>query len=131
MKMVKAKPELCTGCGACMIACSKALYKVEDPAKSAIRVKEKPGTGVKYEIAVCNHCGECIPICSVEAVYRAKNGAVRIDHGKCVGCYMCVGFCPHNAIFVHRDINETIKCIACGSCVKACPTGAIYMEEIN
>lgn len=129
MKIVKSRPNLCTGCGACMIACSKVLYKVEDPDKSAIRIKERPGAESGYDIFVCNHCGKCISICSVEAIYKAKNGAVRIDAEKCVGCYMCVGFCPEQAMFVHKDINEPIKCMACGACVRACPTGAIYLEE--
>ncbi|HHW03862.1 MAG TPA: 4Fe-4S binding protein [Thermoanaerobacterales bacterium] len=129
MKIVKTKPELCNGCGACMTACSKVLYRVEDPKKSAIRIKEKAEKSGSYEIFVCNHCGECIPVCNTEAMYQAKNGAVRVDDKKCVGCYICVGFCPNNAMFTHPDINEPIKCIACGACTRVCPTGAIYMDE--
>ncbi|MGB9840073.1 4Fe-4S binding protein [Thermovenabulum sp.] len=129
MKIVKTKPELCTGCGACMLACSKTLHKVEDAKKSAIKVVEKKDAAGNFDIIVCNHCGECVPVCNTEALYFAPNGAVRIDPKKCVGCYMCVGFCPTMAMTVHPEINEPIKCIACGACVKACPTGAIYMEE--
>ncbi|HHY04057.1 MAG TPA: 4Fe-4S binding protein [Thermoanaerobacterales bacterium] len=129
MKIIKKKAELCTGCRACMTACSQVLYKVDDPEKSAIRIienKEKPGS---YEILSCTHCGECIPPCNPKAMYRAKNGAIRVDKQKCVGCYICVGFCPENALHVNVEINEPIKCIACGACTRACPTGAIYMEE--
>jgi len=129
MKIVKTKAELCNGCGACMTACSKVLYKVEDPEKSAIRVKKKSEAPNSYEIYVCNHCGECVPVCNVEAMYQHKSGAIRVKADKCVGCYMCVGFCPNNVLFVHPEINEPIKCIACGSCVRACPTGALSFEE--
>ncbi|MCR4431822.1 MAG: 4Fe-4S binding protein [Tepidanaerobacteraceae bacterium] len=129
MKIVKTKPELCNGCGACMMECSKLFHKVADPEKSAIRIREKAGKPGSYEIYVCNHCGECISVCNTGALYRAKNGAVWIDGGKCVGCYICVGFCPNNAIFVNAQINQPIKCIACGACTRVCPTGAIYMEE--
>lgn len=129
MKIVKTKPKLCNGCGECMTACSKILYKVEDPEKSAIRVKEKAEKPGSYEIFVCNHCGECIPVCNTEALYQVRNGAVRLEDKKCVGCYICVGFCPNNAMFTHQDINEPIKCIACGACTRVCPTGAIYMDE--
>lgn len=130
MKVVKIKAEVCNGCGACMTTCSRVLYKVEDPAKSAIRIKEKADNPGSYEISVCNHCGECISVCNIEALYRAKNGAVRLDAKKCAGCYMCVGFCTHGAMFVHPQINEPIKCIACGACARVCPTGAIYMDNV-
>jgi carbon-monoxide dehydrogenase iron sulfur subunit len=129
MKIVKTKPELCDGCGKCMIACSKVLYKSEAPEMSAIRIIEDPDNRGKYKIHVCNHCGECVPVCNLGAMYEAKNGAVLVNKETCVGCYMCVGFCPNNALPVNVKINEPIKCIACGACVRACPTGAIYMEE--
>jgi carbon-monoxide dehydrogenase iron sulfur subunit len=129
VKIVKTRPELCNGCMECMLACSKTLYKVEDPEKSAIRVKKVDKKSDEYEIHVCDHCGECIPVCNTGATYEAKNKTVRLDRKKCVGCYICVGFCPSNALYYHSDINEPIKCIACGSCTRACPTGAIFMEE--
>jgi carbon-monoxide dehydrogenase iron sulfur subunit len=129
MKIVSTRPELCNGCGKCMIVCSDVLYKSEDPKKSAIRIRkdaEKPGS---YKIIVCNHCGECTPVCNLGAMYKAKNGSVRLNKETCVGCYVCVGFCPNSALPVNPEINEPIKCIACGACTRACPTGAIYMSE--
>lgn len=129
MKIVNTRPELCNGCGKCMLACSNILYKSEDIDKSAIRILEdveKPGS---YKIIVCNHCGECAPVCNLEVMYKAKNGAIRLKKAICVGCYVCVGFCPNNALPVNPEINEPIKCIACGACTRACPTGAIYMGE--
>lgn len=129
MKIVKTKPELCDGCGACMMACSKVQFKEENSEKSAIRILKKDDEQEKYNIYVCNHCGECVPVCNTESLSEAKNGAIRLSKKTCVGCYICVGFCPNNAMFVNEEINEPIKCIACGTCVKVCPTGAIYMEE--
>lgn len=77
---------------------------------------------------VCNQCGECIEVCPTEAIYRAKNGVVRIDKEKCLGCYSCVGFCP-TVMFFHKDVQEPFKCVACGMCAKECPTGAVYLEK--
>lgn len=130
MKVVKTKYQLCNGCGECMLECSKILFKIIDPLKSAIHISEKKQKPGEYDIFVCNHCGNCIPICNTEAMYEAKNGSIRLDKKKCVGCYICVGFCPYNALPVHKNINEPIKCIACGACTRVCPTGAIFMEEI-
>jgi Fe-S-cluster-containing hydrogenase component 2 len=124
--ILKTKPELCTQCGQCEKVCSRVWFKEENPEKSAIRVNSK-GDGVL--INVCNQCGECIEVCPTEAIYRAKNGVVRIDKEKCVGCYSCVGFCPTVSMFFHKDVQEPFKCVACGMCAKECPTGAIYLEK--
>lgn len=131
MKAVRVKPELCIGCKACMTECARVIYKAKDSEMSAIRIKEKPEKVGSYEIYVCSHCGKCIPFCNTEAIYQAKTGAVRLDSKKCVGCYICVGFCPYDAIFINKNINEPIKCIACGACTRVCPTGAVYTEEIS
>jgi len=127
MKVVEKKAELCIGCHACEQACSKVLFKVEDPEKSAIRIFEKADEG--FDINVCNQCGECIDICPVEAIYRGKNGSVMINKEKCVGCFACVGFCPISAMRQHKDYTEPFKCISCGACTRECPTEAIFMKE--
>jgi carbon-monoxide dehydrogenase iron sulfur subunit len=127
LKIVKTNPDLCTGCGTCEEVCSKTLFKEINRDKSAIVVTQKDGHS--FDINVCNQCGECIDICPVEAIYRAKNGTVMIDKSKCVQCYACVGFCPTLSMRYHKDVTGPFKCIACGACTRQCPTGAIRMEE--
>lgn len=124
MKVLSKKEELCIGCGACENTCSVSFFKEENELKSSIRVNK-----VNNSITTCTQCGECIDICPVEAIYRDKNGIVRIKKDICVGCFMCVGFCHENAMFMHDDYIEPFKCIACGLCVKNCPAKAIYIEE--
>ncbi|HEY3331604.1 MAG TPA: NADH-quinone oxidoreductase subunit NuoI [Capsulimonadaceae bacterium] len=74
----------------------------------------------------------------------------RYENGleKCIGCSLCAGACPANAIYVkaaentdtHRvspgeryaemyEINM-IRCIFCGYCEEACPTQAIQLKDI-
>jgi len=130
MKVVGTKPELCNGCHACEFACSKAWFKKEDIEKSSIRILEDASNEGKFKIVVCNQCGECIPICFVNTISRQKNGVVKIDKQDCTGCYSCVGFCPNDAMFFHKDELEPFKCSSCGICVKECPTGAIFMTEV-
>ena len=47
-----------------------------------------------YTLSLCNHCGECVPVC--------PNGALQVTHGKvawdvrlCRECDACIQACPH------------------------------------
>ncbi len=126
MKQLKAKAELCNGCGICELVCSKVLFKEEDPDKSAIVIKENSDG---FEINVCNQCGDCIDVCPTMALYQNKFGVVLIDKKKCVGCFSCIGFCPTLSMRMHKDHIEPFKCISCGKCAKECPTEALYLEK--
>ncbi len=127
MKVLSKKPELCIQCHACESTCSSTWFKEDNALKSCIRISgNEKGDAV---ITSCTQCGECIDICPVEAITRDKNGIVRINKSICVGCFMCVGYCPELAMFMHDEYIEPFKCIACGQCAKNCPTGAIFIEQ--
>lgn len=67
---------------------------------------------------------------------------------RCVGCFLCAGACPADAIYIEADENSEenrvspgeryakvfdinmLRCIFCGYCEAACPTGAITLEPI-
>ena len=122
MKFLAKNDSLCIGCGECEQVCSKTYFKESDREKSAIQIYDK-------KITVCTQCGECIDVCSVGAISRDKNGIVRINKKLCVGCFICVGFCPELAMMMHGELLEPFKCIACGKCAKICPTQAIYISK--
>lgn len=67
---------------------------------------------------------------------------------RCVGCFLCAGACPADAIYIEAAENteeqrispgeryarvfnvNLLRCIFCGYCEQACPTGAITLERI-
>lgn len=128
MKVLKARPEACSECYACLDACARARFKSADRKKAALRLEPPGPAGGPVVFTICNQCGECIPYCPARAIYRAKSGVVLIKKEECTGCLSCVAFCPRGAMFAHDDLAEPFKCISCGSCVKACPSGALYLE---
>lgn len=126
MKYLACDDGLCSACHECEKACSTTWFKQNNPEKSCIRVKED---GKEIKLAACSQCGECISICPVQAIYRDKLGVVRVKKEICVGCFMCVGFCPEGSMIMHEDYIEPFKCVACGQCTKVCQTGAIHLGE--
>ena len=131
MKILATRPERCTGCGECELACSRAWFKVDDREKSRIRIAPPAEAGRHYRITVCNQNGACIEVCPSIALVRGTNGVVQLSKKLCVGCLSCVGFCPNLAMFYHADFVEPFKCVACGKCVDACPEDALYIAEVE
>lgn len=127
MKYIKPDTEKCKFIKACMKTCAKKTQKSDDVALSSIVVtKLDDGT---IDINVCNQCGQCIDICPVGAIYRAKNGTVLIKKNFCVGCYACVEYCPTGSMRTYPGRKVPFKCISCGACVKECPEGALSHVE--
>lgn len=122
MKVLHHRQDICIGCGDCEIACSKTYFRVEDRNFSAIRIINNDNT---YRVIKCTQCGECINMCTAHAIYRDRNGVVRINKKLCVGCLGCVGFCSELAMFYSDDLTEPFKCIACGTCTKVCTVNAL------
>jgi carbon-monoxide dehydrogenase iron sulfur subunit len=129
MKVLTVKEDLCNGCAECETICAMTFFKVAERDKATIRVERVAHGG--YTVAFCDQCGECIAVCPTEALYRSKNGIVRLRAKDCVGCLACVGFCPTLVMFAAPHDTVPIKCIACGKCVDVCPTGALSMIEVD
>jgi len=126
MKVLRKNPELCIACHECESTCSNTWFKENNVEKSCIRIEKNED---ENKIITCTQCGECMDACPIQALSRDKNGVVRVNKKICVGCFICVGFCPELAMIMHGDYIEPFKCISCGQCTKKCPTNAIYMSE--
>ena len=141
MKRVYVNEEWCRGCHLCEYNCAFANSGQTDMAKALRdkpifpRIHVEDDGRVCYAVS-CRHCEDpiCVRSC-ISGALSLADGAVVIDHEKCVGCLTCVLVCPYGAVAPGPD-GAALKCELClandcGSpaCVAGCPNGAIVYEE--
>ena len=141
MKRVYVNEKWCLGCHLCEYNCAFA----NSGQTSMVRaLKDKPiHAGIHIEgddkityAVSCRHCTDpmCVKSCIAGAL-QVVDGAVCIDHEKCVGCFTCILVCPYGAL--SRDETGAVqKCELClknaggvPACVAGCPNQAIVYEE--
>jgi carbon-monoxide dehydrogenase iron sulfur subunit len=152
MERLFVRPELCTGCKTCELACaiehsrSKNLFGalleaprphtriyVEAVMRSHFDVRKMPMT--------CRHCdpAPCIAACIPQAMHRSAEDVVTNVGGEhaCIACGMCVMMCPFGMIGRAQAPDGKIMALKCDlcpdldlpACVTACPTGALVFQE--
>ena len=104
----------CTGCEACMLACSSENnIPTAGPEQSAmgrskqwIRIDryyegEFPNIKVKYRPVLCQHCDDapCEPVCPVFATYQNAEGLNVQVYNRCIGTRYCANNCPYTVRF--------------------------------
>ena len=63
---------------------------------------------------------------------KERMGHIKYNQKKCTKSYVCVKYCPANAISIGPDKFIRIdheKCIRCGICVRECPSRALSIKE--
>jgi class I fructose-bisphosphate aldolase len=140
---LKAKPDLCTGCNLCVVACVASHDSGEygtHQARLRIDPGHKPG---QYKVMFCTSCQKCIDVCPTGALrWHHENGAVELLPKRCDNCAECVVICPTQVI-IYSDEGITfddgrsldwypVVCDLCGGapeCARICPTEAITVAE--
>ena len=134
-KVLFVEPEKCTGCRLCENVCSIYHEKVSNPSRARIHIVKWEDAGL-YLPMVCQQCETpiCETVCPMGAIKRdAKTGALLIDKDLCVGCNLCVMFCPLGGVIIGKN-REILKCDLCGGdplCVKFCIPGALQYIDAN
>ena len=148
MKRLFVRPELCTGCKTCELACaiehsrSKNLLgaMVESPPPHprlyVEAASDDPFAALKMPMT-CRHCdpAPCIAACIPQAMHRTAEDVVTNVGGThaCIACGMCIMTCPFGMIGRGRAPDGTMMALKCDlcpgrdvpACAAACPTGAI------
>ena len=141
MKRVYVNEEWCLGCRLCEYNCAYANSGLKDMVAALKDKKIFPRIRVEGEDRItfavsCRHCTDpiCVKSCIAGAISK-RNGVVRIDRNKCVGCLTCVLVCPYGALAPGEDgiMQKCELCLdnSCGApaCVTGCPNRAIVYEE--
>lgn len=120
----------CSGCRACLVACSLNIFNKNNPKKAAINlIPHFPDPG-EFELHVCTQCGDCAAVCPTSAIKQNERGAYYVEFDECILCEECVPVCPENVMYVKPQLAESAwKCDLCGDCVKVCGTDALWLAE--
>lgn len=101
--------DLCTGCGACVVAC-----KIENNIPITGYSEEDRGTEIEWMSLIpagedkeflmpipCLHCDNppCTKVCPVGATYINEEGLVAQIWDRCIGCRYCQVACPYQRRF--------------------------------
>jgi Fe-S-cluster-containing dehydrogenase component len=150
---------ICTGCKACMTACSEAnalppdsqlsgglWHMPEDlnsKTKNIIKLYEGPEGDFAFVKRQCMHCLDpaCVTGCPFGALQKGQWGAVTWESSLCIGCRYCEVACPFDVPkFEWEKWNPRIvKCEFCfdqrlkhnqePACTAVCPTGAVIFGK--
>jgi anaerobic carbon-monoxide dehydrogenase iron sulfur subunit len=130
-KLLEIDPDLCTGCGLCMAACSLQHEGECSTSSSRVKVLIDEHKGMSMPV-VCMQCQDapCAEICPRRAITRdPRSGAYVVNPDLCIGCRLCVLVCPVGAIcFDIRRARHALKCDLCDGdprCAIFCPPHAI------
>jgi Fe-S-cluster-containing hydrogenase component 2 len=131
MFYLRGQFDLCTGCSACLLACSSRVAQGYNPRSARLKVLTE-GENFLNRPVVCTQCENafCLRSCPVEAISRDQdNGVVLIDKQTCTGCRSCIEACP-DAMIQLDEQGKADKCDLCAGnplCVRYCTPGALKL----
>lgn len=133
-KTLLIKPETCTACKRCELACSFKFSGEFNPTLSRITAFIYDQEAF-YIPVTCTQCDDpwCGRACPAAAISKDPDtGLVHVDEARCVGCKMCTLACPFGVISYNPTEGIVNKCELCEGdpeCIKFCPTDCLTLVE--
>ncbi len=119
--------ERCSGCRACLLACSVANFSEITTARAALRIEPRFPAPGDFRIHICDNCGTCAESCPEEAIeWKEERYVLRQED--CSACGICIEVCPVGALRTNTETDLPILCTRCGECAGICPRDAIEIE---
>ena len=91
----------CSGCRACLVACSLNLFQESNPKKAALRIEALFPDPGKYRPYVCIQCGKCADVCPAGTLIYEEGKFPHIDRQRCTGCGICSSVCSYKALVLY------------------------------
>ena len=132
MRSIVVSIDRCTGCRACLLACSSAHGEGFSPRRARLWI-DKDDLAAQDRPIICRHCSDpaCVSACPRGALIRNELGALELDKGNCERCGLCICACPYGALRSDPETLMPMPCDLChGSpaCVRVCVVGALSEE---
>ena len=147
-KTIYVDVDICSGCGACVVACmdQNDIYpeRGQPPLRRVYRVEEGEAQNVTilYVSTACMHCEDspCVMGCPTGAITKdSESGTVLVNSDLCIGCHSCALACPFGVPRFDSE-DKMQKCKLCverikaglePACVRVCTTGALRFKHLN
>lgn len=111
----------CTGCKTCVMACKdyydspldiarRKVYDIEGGQWKGDEGGAYTTDSFLYHLSIgCQHCDNpaCVDVCPTTAMHKdPKDGIVKVDTTKCMGCGYCVMACPYNSPQIDHETGH-------------------------
>ncbi|WP_210546089.1 electron transport complex subunit RsxB [Rhodoferax sp. PAMC 29310] len=119
----------CTRCG--YPDCSSYAQAI---AQAAAPINQCPPGGQQGVALLADLTGQpVVPLNPVHGV-EGPRSVVFIDEDWCIGCTLCIGACPTDAILgSNKQMHAVIEahCTGCELCLPVCPVDCIKLENVS
>ena len=146
--------QLCINCRACEVACKEEngielganahrlwIQENNTPKKD---FWDNSQINTEFLQMQCQQCEDapCIKACPNKAIYKDKNGIVRLHENKCDLCIDCIKACPYDARYIEDRGMTVDKCNFCTetrlargetttACQNTCPTKVRIFGDLD